>query len=276
MRTKVFLDSGAHSLYTAKVIKNKHVSGYGFYESKEFWTYVDDYCNFIKKNKQHIEEFINVDVIFNPEKSWEVQQYIEKEHKLKPIPVVHFGNSFKWLHKYIDAGYPYIGIGGLGQEVSRTDYIPFAKKVFSIVCDTPNHLPKVKTHGFAMTSLDLLRRFPWYSVDSTTWLMLGNYGTVIVPYRNQGKCDYSRNPLLLSVSIKSHDRKVNGAHFDTLSNIEKDLCLQYFEENNTTYTSISNDWAARSRLNALFYAKFNQQLPKWPWPYTEKESGFGL
>ena len=67
-----FMDSGAHSLYSEHVIKKNHEDGYAFYETKEFFEYVDRYCDYIKENNAAIDHYANVDVIFNPEKSYEV------------------------------------------------------------------------------------------------------------------------------------------------------------------------------------------------------------
>jgi hypothetical protein len=44
------------------------------------------------------------------------------------------------------------------------------KKCFSII-------PKnVKVHGFAITSPYVVKRFPFYSVDSSSWTNAGRYG----------------------------------------------------------------------------------------------------
>lgn len=158
-KISLFLDSGAHSLYTKELIKKQHSESYSFYESDDFIKYVDEYAAFIKKYKRYIDVYVNVDVIFNPEKSYDIQRYLEDKHDLKPLPVVHFGSDLKWVEFYIDRGYDYIGLGGLGQEVTRNQYINWADRVFELICDTPKRLPKVKTHGFAMTSLKLMLRY---------------------------------------------------------------------------------------------------------------------
>lgn len=60
------------------------------------------------------------------------------------------------IRKWIDHGHTWIGIGG--------DALPMADRIFAITQD------KVKVHGFAQTRKELLRRWPYYSVDSTTWM----------------------------------------------------------------------------------------------------------
>ena len=169
----LFIDSGAHGLYNEFVIKKKikrdaKENKYAWYGTTEFWDYVDTYAKFIKENKTAIDIFANVDVIFNPEMTWEVQLYMEKKYKIIPLPTIHFGTDLIWLEKYLKRGYEYIALGGLGQEAQQNDYIKWADKAYHLICDPVTHLPKVKVHGFAMTSHRLMSRYPWYSVDSTS------------------------------------------------------------------------------------------------------------
>ena len=119
-KVDLFLDSGAHSLYTKEVMKKEHVEGYSFYESKEFWDYVDNYAQFVRENKSFLSVYVNVDVIFNPELTWKVQKYLETNHELSPLPVIHYGADLKWVKRYMD-DYEYIRFGGLGQEVTKQE-----------------------------------------------------------------------------------------------------------------------------------------------------------
>mgnify|MGYP001766466567 CR=1 FL=1 len=158
---RMFLDSGAHSLFK-EYIGTEAVRDFGFYESDKFWEFVDKYAEYIKSNEKLIDTYVNLDVIFNPELSWKVQGYLEKKHKLKPLPVYHAGEDLSWLKKYIER-YDYVGIGGLGQSIGKVQWIAsVGDPVFKIICDTKDHLPRVKTHGFAMTSPDLVLAYPWY------------------------------------------------------------------------------------------------------------------
>lgn len=160
---RVSIDSGAHSLYN-KYTRGKERS-FDFYESDEFWKFVDGYASFIKEHKDEISLYVSVDVIFNAPLSWKVQKYLEDTHKLNPLPVFHVGEDFKWLKKYID-NYDYIGLGGLGQTTSKTMWIKgMGDPAFSMICDDKGY-PRVKTHGFAMTSPELIIDYPWASVDS--------------------------------------------------------------------------------------------------------------
>ena len=46
----------------------------------------------------------------------------------------------------------------------------------------PDGTPKVKVHGFGLTARELMFRFPWGSVDSTSWMHTSRYGGVLMDH----------------------------------------------------------------------------------------------
>ena len=303
----IFVDSGAHSLYTQEVIKKKHQKGYSYFESDEFWKYVDDYAEFIKKYKNEISVYVNVDVIFNPELSWEVQQYLENNHGLKPLPVIHYGTDFKWLEHYLSKDYEYIGLGGIGQEVNIRDWSVWGDRAFSLICDTEDRLPKVKVHGFAMTSLRAMLRYPWYSVDSTTWVTFSRFGVIMVPRYQGRKWIYDENCWNVAVSIYSSKQKELGKHLKTFSPKEQELIISYIQEKgfklgksshkrepldyelkeNEKWSEkkkdvkgndreveiieehgVCNDYRERDMMNAMYFNDLQKTMQSWPWPFS--------
>ncbi len=246
---KVMIDSGAHSLFE-KHIGIDRERDFSFYESDEFWKFVDDYVAFVKENENNIDTYVNVDVIFNPELSWKVQKYMEKKG-LHPLPVFHAGEDFKWLKKYVD-NYDYIGIGGLGQTISRSKWrMSMGDPAFSIICDEKG-MPRVKVHGFAMTSPDLIVTYPFYSVDSTSWFQFGKFGLLIVPKKIDGKYVYSESPHIISVSTRKK-RKMEAENFDYLPELEKKAVLEYVE--------IKGFKMGRSDLETVEYDRSRSELP---------------
>jgi len=203
---KTFLDSGAHTLYTERVMKKgkrlavgseNRLDQFEYYRTEEFWDYVDTYCEFLLKHKDELDYYVTVDVIFNPDMSWKVQKYMEDKYKLNPVPVIHWGTDEKWLVRYLKEGYDYLGIGGVGQEANWRVYPKWGDRVFGMLCE--NGKPKVKTHGFAMTSFALISRYPWHSVDSSSWAKMAGYGKVYVPTKRQGKFSFDfRLPALVT------------------------------------------------------------------------------
>ena len=102
------------------------------------------------------------------------------------VPVLHYDPDRKkvarWLIRYLEKGYSLIGLGGFS---SSDDFgigglerlLDF---VFSLLCPKwNNYLPVCRVHGFAMTSPNLMLKYPWWSVDSASWIKSAAYGNII-------------------------------------------------------------------------------------------------
>lgn len=302
-----FLDSGAHSLYNREVMAKKKTIArvgkgeYDYYDTPAFWEYVDAYAAFVKKHRDVIDYYANVDVIYHPAKTWEVQQYLEKEHGLRPVPVVHYACPLEWVDKYLATGHDFIGVGGLGQGATKDTYLGWADKLFAHLCPAPKRLPVVRTHGFAMTSYELLLRYPWWSVDSATWTKVGAFGGILVPHKRGGKFTFEEAPYQMTVSIDSPEAgKPGGKHYFVLSKAERQIICEWLEEidvplGGKTYDlvpgkggkkvkeyhepGVINRHSERKIANLLFFEKLRQWLPEYPWPFKHaaaRPAGFGL
>jgi len=137
---------------------------------------IHEYIKFIKENKDIISVYANLDVIgiggkqpnrLTAEKTLENQRIMEKAG-LNPLPCFHFGEPVEFLQYYVK-NYDYLAMGVAGN--TGTKLIPWLDECFSkYICDNKG-FPKVKVHGFAVTSLQLMLRYPWFSVDSTSWVV---------------------------------------------------------------------------------------------------------
>lgn len=211
---EIFCDSGAHALYNQMFRKASFVRDYSYADTPEFWDYIHKYCHYLQQYGYQFNTKVTMDVIFNPERTWEVMKMMEGEYGLSLLPVFHFGEDIKWLYKYMD-NYDYIGIGGLGQEVPKSKFVYYADRIFKDICDD-NGFAKIRTHGFAMTSIDLMLRYPWYSVDSTSWLVSERYALLIVPKMRNGKFFYGISPEMVSVSMRHSKSKNHMRHFSPM------------------------------------------------------------
>lgn len=128
---------------------------------------------------------------------------------LAPVPVLPVYHPTEYLGpaderdllaKWCET-HDYIAIGGVaGAKLSADVVIRYLDYVFSITRD------RVKVHGFGITKMDLLRRYPFYSVDSTTWLNGGMYGEV---FKFMG--DTVKKHRSLSVVAKNANRTIETA-----------------------------------------------------------------
>jgi len=161
----LFLDSGA---FTAKT-KNVHIPTWAFAEyvklTQDLWTVVS-----------------SLDTIGSGEQAARAsyQTFVKlRSLGVRVQTVWHVREPEKALSRYLDEGCDYIFIGGMVTE-------PFSwlqwrlDTVWSAHLTNPDGTPKVKVHGFGLTNIQLLFRYPWYSVDSTSWLKDGVNGCCLL------------------------------------------------------------------------------------------------
>jgi hypothetical protein len=265
------LDSGAHSLFN---LHARDTNDFSYYESDEFWQYVDNYAVFVKKYKEFIDLYVNVDVIKNPELSWKVQCYLEEAHGLTPLPVVHHGSDLKWLKRYLDK-YEYIGLGGVASGAGRPDFYNFADGAFEMMCGEDG-LPKWKVHGFAMTSLATLMRYPFYSVDSTAWVKAARVGILYIPRQTKGQYDFTTMALQITVSEKSPLKTQHQKHYNTLSQAERTYIDTYLATLGVTFEEVTSQYRPRDYVNVMYFHGVLATLPEWPWEFRRKKQGLIL
>jgi hypothetical protein len=281
---RLFLDSGAHSLYNLHAQKKRGPSKFAWFAkegklTKRFRKEIDKYAAFVKANQDGIDRYATMDVIFNPKLSWQSLKYLENEHGLKPMPVIHYGTTMDWVEKHLDAGYKYLGIGGIGQEATRYSYVGWADELFDFLCPHPKRLPLVKTHGFAMTSVPLVTRYPWFSVDSSRWAKAAGYGSILVPHRRAGKFTFEVDPYLIAFSHRSEARAQMMQHIDSVGpECRRTVCAWLKEieipfgavdkKGNTVEYGVYSQYHARAVANLRFFERLAASMPAWPWPFN--------
>ncbi len=132
---------------------------------------VEQYAKFI--NQYKVTKAFNLDTN-DIEETLANQKYLEENCPgCYIIPIYHlsdFNERRELLNEFIAQGYDYIGIGGVAGEGSPLAMQRiFYDYIFSITRD------KVRLHGLGITGEPMLMRYPWYSVDSTSWLSFARY-----------------------------------------------------------------------------------------------------
>lgn len=261
-----------------------------FYRTMDFRSsvmeYMDEYAAFVKKYKHGIDLYANVDVIPNAELTWKNQQYLEKEHGLRPVPVVHYRTDLKWLKHYMELGYPIIGIGGLVGSSATEGCRKWLDRVFNYVCQ--GGTPLVKLHGFGVTVFDLLIRYPWYSVDSTTWTKIAAYGGVIVPHKRNGKFVFDERPYIMKFSMESPTRENKLQHYLTSRPAEQKIIREWFDKIGIALGEMDKygdaiKWGVITRhterrvANLIFFESMLKGFRAYPWRFDSGTGrGFGL
>lgn len=148
---------------------------------------LDEYIEFCKyitsKYPDNKWNIVNLDVIpggpglvpsqkeidYSAEKGWDNYLYMQSKG-IKPIHIFHQHEDFKWL-KRIAASTDYMGVSPDNSQ-SVQSRCAWLKKVYSVIKGD------VKTHGFACTGSSFLKVAPFYSADSSSWLVAPRFGTV--------------------------------------------------------------------------------------------------
>ena len=244
----LLLDSGAFSVRTQK----KTVD-------------LDEYCIFIREHIEHIDAYVSLDVMpvgadhgvptkaateASAAAGWENFLYMREAWGLDPIPVLHQGESFKWLDKMLEAGCTYIGLSPriMNNSALKRQWLD---TVWRRLVDDEGH-PLVRTHGFGMNALPLLFAYPWHTVDASTWLKRAVFGKVLVPHFDQrtGTWDFSKIPKDIRVSAKA---PVAADRLDKQSIIEQQYVVRWIEEAGRTLAECADSQYARCAVNAYFF-----------------------
>jgi hypothetical protein len=182
-------DSGAFSF------ASKFGEGTPEYEEarhEKFWIpYLEEYIAWIREHKKYIFCAANLDIdsIVGQEvvHKWN-QKYFEPLEKdgIQIVYVAHEGNVYSTILdslKYYMKRYEYVGVNQVHKEQ--------AAKIYQLA-----KYYNRRIHGFAWTEFDLLKRYPFFSADSVTWLGGVRFGTT---YDYDGKnfrtIDYKRKYL---------------------------------------------------------------------------------
>lgn len=130
-----------------------------------------DFARWVKAHEDIFQVYPNLDELHDVPQSLANQKAIES-HGLRhpPCPVFHTGEPFRVLDWYCER-YSYVMLGGMvGQHGAVMDWIERCFKIGA------KH--GTRFHGFGQTKMDALRRFPFFSCDSTSWASGHWYGQV--------------------------------------------------------------------------------------------------
>jgi len=232
---KIFLDSGAFSAYTLGV------------ELK-----VEDYVDYIRRNADILRVDGNavmasvLDGIGDPLKTWQNQQHMEYLG-FRPLPCFHAGEDERYLEWYVQ-NYEYITLGGMVGSSTKQLCI-WLDRIWDRYLTDGSGRPRLKVHGFGITAIPIMERYPWHSCDSSSWIQSAAFGSIITP-------EYGP----LSISEKSPSRHDAGQHISTLTPIEQDVVFQKLEEQGFTYERLSTIYESRAAYNLWAFGVINTMI----------------
>jgi hypothetical protein len=219
-KVNLFLDSGAFSAFT----KGATID-------------IQEYIAFIKENLDVIETYANLDVIGDPAGTLNNQKIMEASG-LKPLPCFHYGEDIDYLEYYLSK-YDYLALGGM-VPISTGDLIPWLDSLFGEYICGPDGMPRIKIHGFGLTSLKLMMRYPWYCMTEEDHEVLTKQGwksrsTLVIGEEilafDQGKAIWQKveeiptfqvsNQEIIRLSNRNFDARITSNHRWLVSNMNK-------------------------------------------------------
>lgn len=239
-----FLDSGAFSAWSQGIsIDVKH------------------YGAWVKRYESQLQYYANLDAIPRSsapgERKAAAQKTLEnqlalEDMGLKPIPVFHKGEPWEYLERYL-AKYDYICLGGLVADAKAGGNKEFFDEVWSKYLADEKGKPKAKIHAFGMTSLQHMVRYPWFSADSSTWMIQSNMGFICIPMPGTDGFDFDRYPFSIAISDKSGARRFAGEHYDTLSPSTKRMVDDYLASLKVSVKDLKADVSWRYVVNLAYW-----------------------
>lgn len=244
-KTKVFLDSGAFSSFSLGV----DVS-------------IEAYAEFVKAHQDIIEMASVLDAIGDPIGTYHNQNTLERLGA-QVLPCFHFGEPLDLCEYYVK-NYDYITIGGM-VPIPNNKLEVWLDEVWDRVLTDRDGYARIKIHGFGLTARKLMAKYPWYSVDSSSWVQTGANGNVVLPQIEQP----------VAISDRSPRRKDFLMHYNTLAPPAKakvDEALHYY---GTTAEEVATDYRARWSLNAHSYYQLGVALgdDHWRKPFRATQPG---
>lgn len=243
---------------------------------------LDHYIAYIKANIEYIDEYVNLDVIpasrgvmptpaeveASAQKGWDNMLRMEAEG-LHPIPVFHMGEEFKWLERMIEHHCTYIGISPANDRTTKDKRL-WLDRVFDRITDAEGW-PTVKTHAFGVTAVDLLIRYPWYSADSTTWVLSAGRGRVLVPkWKKTGGWDFNSTPITLYLS-EPFEGTDEAARIRSLQlSAWRDVPAQrahvehWLKDAGSSIELCETDYKERTRVCCFFFQEFERKFVPQP------------
>ena len=245
---KVFLDSGAFSAFTQGIKVD-----------------LPAYCNYVKKNKDIIEEVDGdllasvLDGIGDPLQTWKNQQAMESLG-VRPLPCFHYGEDERYLEEYVK-NYTYITLGGM-VPISTPQLYHWLDRIWDKYLTDGAGRPLIKVHGFGLTTVDLMKRYPWYSVDSSSWVQIARTGGMMLP---RGK--------VVSVSERSPSTKVAGQHLDNLPEAISAPIIAELESYGVDVKRARETYLARWVFNIWSFTQMGKNMDALDRTYKAEQPG---
>lgn len=254
---QIFLDSGAFSAFT----KGVEIDLVG-------------YCDYIKRNTEIIENVEGslcasvLDGIGDPLKTYNNQKAMEKQG-VRPLPCFHYGEDEEYLKYYI-ANYKYITLGGMVM-VTTSQLKLWLDRIWSRYLLNPDGSPKVKVHGFGLTVPSIMGMYPWFSVDSSSWVHYSGNGHIPIPNFFD-----ETDPQLDMITISKHSSVVKnyGRHFLNIPPLQRQALTDRLTSLGFSVERLKEIFVSRAAYCWFVYRRMQDNINKHRKPFKMTQEVF--
>lgn len=220
----------------------------------------NQYCAWLKQNEEWVDAYVCLDEIIpsNPEEA-ATRSFSNliamRKLGLNPIPVFHVGESIDWLKRILDLGCDYIGLSASSIEsMGATD--DWYELAWSHIVDSTG-APLVKVHAFGEGREPCMKKFPWYSVDSASWLSSQQHGRLMMPdyFLGHTKSFTSSRAMPDIAMLGGFDQEVLQADLKKF-NVRPDV----FDERNGRVVTVARAYLAGCRW-AMIERRVRESMP---------------
>ncbi len=238
---KVFLDSGAFSAWMQAKKKNQKLH----LNVKKYCDYITENADIIRVEDGAVMASV-LDCVGDPLGTYRNQLEMEA-YGVRALPCFHFGEDDHYLEYYV-ANYSYITLGGMvGKTQGQLNQ--WLDRIFDkFICDKSGR-PRLKVHGFGLTSIPMMENFPWYSCDSSSWIQYAVYGHLYHPRRG-----------LITVSEKSPRRHDAWMHLETMPPVVTEAAKKLLTDAGFDVDRIKSIYEARAAFNMWSFREINKIL----------------
>jgi len=165
LRPRVIIDSGAFTAFTTgKIINPKDYASWSL-DFQKRW-----------EHRMKSLYFMNLDVIGNQDDSWKNQSILELLG-MNPIPIITYGVDKRHLIRALD-NYDYIALGGLvphsRNKIKLQKWLDYCFNIIMGRYKETGIMPRI--HLLGITTDWVLKRYPCYSSDSSSWVACLRFG----------------------------------------------------------------------------------------------------
>jgi hypothetical protein len=228
---RIFLDSGAFSAFTQGIQM----------DLPAYCQYIKDNGDFVERDGDHLLASV-LDAIGDADETYRNQRRME-HYGVQPLPCYHFGEPEHVLEHYV-LHYGYITIGGM-VPISTPQLRIWLDRIWGKLLTKPDGSPRIKVHGFGLTSVPLMERYPWHSVDSSSWVQLGGMGNIFLPPWGT-----------LAISERHPWIKDAGKHIDNLPTIQQECVVSTIEGMGFDMQRLRVEHLSRKVFNMVTYSSY--------------------